>query len=139
MTRYLTPQEVLFIHARLVVTTGGEHGIRDLGLLESAVARPQATFDGADLYPDLFLKTAALMESLSQNHPFVDGNKRTAITAAAMFLQLNGYVLQTTNEELEPFDAVQGRLREKSLTSSQANCLRSSKGFLAKKRLEMTN
>lgn len=103
MTRYLTPQQVLFIHARLIATTGGEHGIRDLGLLESAVARPQATFDGADLYPDLFLKTAALMESLSQNHPFVDGNKRTAITAAAMFLQLNGYRLQTTNEELERF------------------------------------
>ncbi|NJN55182.1 MAG: type II toxin-antitoxin system death-on-curing family toxin [Anaerolineae bacterium] len=103
MTRYLTPQEVLFIHARLIATTGGEHGIRDLGLLESAVARPQATFDGADLYPDLFLKTAALMESLSQNHPFVDGNKRTAITAAAMFLQLNGYILQITNEEMERF------------------------------------
>lgn len=103
MTRYLTPQEVLFIHARLIATTGGEHGIRDLGLLESAVARPQATFDGADLYPNLFLKTAALMESLSQNHPFVDGNKRTAITTAAMFLRLNGYALQTTNEELERF------------------------------------
>jgi death-on-curing protein len=103
MTRYLTPQEVLFIHARLIATTGGEHGIRDLGLLESAVARPQATFDGVDLYPDLFLKTAALIESLSQNHPFVDGNKRTAITAAALFLRLNGTILQTTNEELERF------------------------------------
>lgn len=103
MTRYLTPQEVLFIHARLIATTGGEHGIRDLGLLESAVARPQATFDGADLYPELFLKTAALMESLSQNHPFVDGNKRTAITAAAMFLQLNGTRLQITNAEMERF------------------------------------
>jgi len=103
MTRYLTPQQVLFIHARLIATTGGEHGILNLGLLESAVARPQATFDGADLYPDLFLKTAALMESLSQNHPFVDGNKRTAITAAAMFLQLNGTRLETTNVEMERF------------------------------------
>lgn len=103
MTRYLTPQEVLFIHARLIATTGGEHGVGDLGLLESAVARPQATFDGTDLYPDLFVKTAALMESLSQNHPFVDGNKRTAITAAAMFLQLNGTRLETTNAEMERF------------------------------------
>jgi death on curing protein len=103
MTQYLTPQQVLFIHARLIATTGGEHGIRNLGLLESAVARPRATFDEVDLYPDLFGKTAALMESLSQNHPFVDGNKRTAITVAAMFLQLNGYVLQTTNAELERF------------------------------------
>ena len=103
MIQYLTPQQVLFIHARLIATTGGEHGIRNLGLLESAVARPQATFDGADLYPDLFGKTAALMESLSQNHPFVDSNKRTAIATAAMFLRLNGYVLQTTNAELERF------------------------------------
>ena len=103
MTVYLTVQQVLFIHARLIDTTGGEHGLRDLGLLESAVARPQATFDGQDLYPDLFQKTAALMESLAQNHPFVDGNKRTAITAAAMFLVQNGRELQTTNQELERF------------------------------------
>jgi death-on-curing protein len=77
--------------------------LRDLGLLQSAVARPQATFDGADLYLDLWHKAAALMESLAQNHPFVDGNKRTAITATAMFLQQNVYVLQTTNEALEAF------------------------------------
>lgn len=103
MIRYLTPQELLFIHARLIATTGGEYGIRNLGLLESAGARPQAVFDGKDLYPSLFLKTAALMESLTQNHPFVDGNKRTAITASALFLQLNGRSLQTTNEALERF------------------------------------
>lgn len=87
MTRYLTPQQVLFIHARLIATTGGEHGVRDVGLLASAVARPQATFDGADLYPDLSEKAAALMDSLTRNHPFVDGNKRTAIAAAALFLR----------------------------------------------------
>ncbi|MCA9976669.1 MAG: type II toxin-antitoxin system death-on-curing family toxin [Anaerolineales bacterium] len=103
MTVYLTPQQVLFIHARLIETTGGSHGLRDLGLLQSAVARPQATFDGADLYPDLWHKAAALMESLAQNYPFLDGNKRTAITATAMFLRQNGYVLQTTNEDLEMF------------------------------------
>ncbi len=103
MTVYLTPQQVLFIHARLIETTGGSHGLRDLGLLQSAVARPQATFDGADLYPDLWHKAAALMESLAQNYPFLDGNKRTAITAIAMFLRQNGYVLQTTNEDLEMF------------------------------------
>jgi len=103
MTRFLTAQQVLFIHARLINTTGGEHGLRDLGLLESAVARAQATFDGDDLYPDLWQKAAALMASLAQNHPFVDGNKRTAITSAAMFLSLNGYSLQTTNQELERF------------------------------------
>lgn len=103
MTIYLTPQQVLFIHARLLATSGGEAGIRDLGLLQSAVARPQATFDGVDLYPDLFTKTAVLMDSLAQNHPFVDGNKRTAITSSAMFLLQNGRRVETTNAELERF------------------------------------
>ena len=103
MTVYLTVTQVLFIHARLIETTGGDHGVRDLGLLESAVARPKATFSGQDLYPDLFQKTAALMESLAGNHPFVDGNKRTAITAASLFMLQNGRRLQTTNEALEQF------------------------------------
>lgn len=101
MTLYLTAQQILFIHARLIDATGGEHGVRDLGLLESAVARPQATFEGEDLYPDLFAKAAALMESLAQNHPFMDGNKRTAITCASLFLLQNGRRLETTNEEVE--------------------------------------
>jgi death-on-curing protein len=101
--KYLTPEQVLFIHARLVAETGGAHGIQDLGLLLSALARPQATFDGQDLYPDLFHKAGALMESLLQNHPFVDGNKRTAITSAALFLRLNGYRLTASNTELEQF------------------------------------
>jgi len=101
--KYLTPEQVLFIHARLIAETGGSHGIRDLGLLLSALARPQATFDGQDLYPDLFSKAGALMESLLQNHPFVDGNKRTAITASAMFLRLNGYRLTASNPEVEQF------------------------------------
>ncbi len=103
MTTYLTAQQVLFIHARMIATTGGEHGVRDVGLLASAVARPQATFDKTDLYPDLFQKAAALMASLAQNHPFVDGNKRTAIAAAALFLRQNGFRLETTNDELERF------------------------------------
>ncbi len=101
--RYLTPEQVLFIHARLVAETGGEHGIRDLGLLSSAVSRPQAVFDGNELYPDIFHKAAALLESLVNNHPFVDGNKRTGITAAAMFLQINSYSLTASNQELESF------------------------------------
>lgn len=101
--KYLAAEQVLFIHARLVAETGGSHGIRDLGLLLSALARPQATFDGQDLYPDLFSKAGALLESLLQNHPFVDGNKRTAITASAMFLRLNGYRLTASNPEVEQF------------------------------------
>ena len=103
MTRYLTPEQVLFIHSRLVQETGGAYGIRDLSMLLSALGRPQATFDEHDLYGDLFSKAAALMDSLIRNHPFVDGNKRVAITAAALFLRMNGYSLLVSNEEMVRF------------------------------------
>jgi death on curing protein len=103
MTQYLTPEQVLFLHSRLIAETGGGHGVRELGLLLSALGRPQGTFDGKDLYPDIFLKTGALMDSLVRNHPFVDGNKRTAIAAAALFLRLNGYRLVVENNEMVRF------------------------------------
>ena len=96
---YLSVAQVLFIHARLIAETGGSPGLRDLGLLSSAVARPQATFDGQDLYPDLFSKTAALMDSLVRNHAFIDGNKRVGITAAGLFLRIHGRQLTASNAE----------------------------------------
>lgn len=101
--RYLTPEQVLFIHYLLIEETGGSHGIRDLNLLKSAIARPKATFSRKDLYPDLFSKAAALMHSIIKNHPFVDGNKRTAVTAASIFLLSNNYNLTASNKELEMF------------------------------------
>jgi death-on-curing protein len=100
---YLTAEQILFIHARLISETGGGFGIRDLNLLLSAVGRPQVSFDDNDLYPDLFTKAAALMDSLINNHPFVDGNKRTGIAAAALFLHQNGYHLIASNSDLEQF------------------------------------
>jgi death-on-curing protein len=103
MTRYLSAQQVLFIHARLTDETGGDHLLRDVGLLASAVARPRAVFAGSDLYPSLEAKAAALMQSLILNHPFLDGNKRTGITAAALFLLGNGRRLTADNAELERF------------------------------------
>ena len=103
MTVYLTAEQVLFIHYRLVSETGGEHGVRDLGMLESAVARPRATFDGQELYPDIFEKATVLMESLINNHPFVDGNKRTGIACAVLFLQQNGVSFSARNADLEKF------------------------------------
>lgn len=101
--KYLTAEQVLFIHARLIAETGGAHGVLNLGLLQSAVARPQASFDGQDLYPDLFSKAAALLESVIGNHAFLDGNKRTAITSAGLFLRINGFRLTASNQELEEF------------------------------------
>jgi death on curing protein len=99
--KYLTSTQVLFIHSRLVDETGGSHGVRDVGLLESALARPRATFDKKELYPDLFAKAAALMYSLINNHPFMDGNKRTGVSAAGIFLQINGYRLSASAHMLE--------------------------------------
>ena len=103
MTRYLSAQQVLFIHARLTDETGGDHLLRDVGLLASAVARPRAAFAGSDLYPSLEAKAAALMQSLILNHPFLDGNKRTGITAAALFLLGNGRELTADNAAVERF------------------------------------
>jgi death-on-curing protein len=97
---YLSAEQILFIHARLIEETGGSHGVRDLGMLLSAIGRPQASFDDQDLYIDLFSKAAALMESLIRNHPFVDGNKRTGVTAAGLFLRCNGYRLAAKNTDL---------------------------------------
>lgn len=103
MTQYLSPEQILFLHSRLIAETGGAHGVRDLGMLLSAIGRPQATFEEKDLYPDLFLKAAALMDSLVRNHPFVDGNKRTAIASAALFLRINGYQLTVEDSEMVHF------------------------------------
>ena len=97
---YLSPEQVLFIHSRIIDTTGGAHGLRDIGLLQSAVSRPRATFKGKDL---LFHKAAAVMQSLAVNHPFIDGNKRTAITSAAVFLMQNRLTLEAAQEDLETF------------------------------------
>lgn len=87
MTRFLTAEDVLAI-ARIAV--GGDPGVRDLGLLDSACHRPSSTVFGEDAYPSLTLKAAALLHSLTANHPFVDGNKRTAWLATVVFLRDNG-------------------------------------------------
>ena len=91
--RYLSLAEVLELHRLVVAQAGGAGGMRDLAGLESAVAQPRATFDGADLYPTLAEKAAALGHALALNHAFVDGNKRVAHAALETFLVLNGHEL----------------------------------------------
>ena len=98
--KVLSPHQVLFLHARLIEETGGSHGVRDMGLLLSALGRPKATFEGKELHPTIFVKASALAESMINNHPFVDGNKRTGIVAAVFFLSLNGYMFTGSNQEL---------------------------------------
>ncbi|MBI2326884.1 type II toxin-antitoxin system death-on-curing family toxin [Candidatus Curtissbacteria bacterium] len=103
MIKYPTLDEVVAIHLRVTEKTGGSQGVRDWDLLSSALGRPQATFGGEDLYPDIFLKAAALIQSLSSNHPFIDGNKRTALGTLEYFLYLNGYELVATQREKVDF------------------------------------
>jgi death-on-curing protein len=99
--RFLTLGEVVELHRRLVVQTGGATSLRDLNGLESAVAQPRMSAGGADAYPTLAAKAAALGFSLIQNHPFVDGNKRVGHAAMATFLLLNGFELQASVDEAE--------------------------------------
>jgi death on curing protein len=101
VTSYPTVDEVIAVHARLIARFGGSLGVRDRGALESALARPQSGY-----YDDLIQEAAALWESLSQNHPFVDGNKRVAVTVTAAFLRVNGYRLEF--DDLEAFSFLVG-------------------------------
>ena len=101
MIRYLSLDEVLELHGLVVRQSGGIDGVRDPGSLESAVAQPQMTFDGRDLYPSLPAKAAALGFSLIRNHPFIDGNKRIGHLAMEMFLILNGHELDAGVDEQE--------------------------------------
>ncbi len=95
---YLGYKQALLIYRRVLEETGGSAGIRDGGALRSALARPQASFGGQDLYPTLFEKAAALAESLARNHPFVDGNKRMALACMRVMLKLNGFQVTASQE-----------------------------------------
>jgi death-on-curing protein len=99
--RYLSVEEVLLLHSLLISQSGGSTGLRDRGALESAVAQPEASFGGEELYPNVAAKAAALGYSLIQNHPFVDGNKRVGHGALEVFLLLNGYEIAGSVGEQE--------------------------------------
>ncbi len=88
---FLTLQDILFIHSFLVERYGGEHGVRDSSLLSSALHMPSAGIGGEYFHADIFEMAAAYLFHLAMNHPFVDGNKRTAAIAAMSFLEMNGY------------------------------------------------
>lgn len=98
MTDYLTMAEVLVMHVDQIERYGGGHGVRDPGLLESALFRPQTGY-----YADLIEEAAALWESMSQNHPFLDGNKRTAFAGTYTFLAINGARLAADAEMTQSF------------------------------------
>lgn len=112
--KYLHYKQTLFIYRKIIETTGGALGLRDEGLLRSALARPRMTFGGEDLYPTLFEKVAVLGYSLIKNHPFVDGNKRLAFEAMDITLRMNGYRISTSLNKKYNFvlDIAQGKLDE---------------------------
>lgn len=99
MTLFVDIEEVYLIHEAILHQAHTKGSVRDFSLLHSAVERPKATYGGRDLYPTLFAKAAALLQSLCMNHPFTDGNKRTAWESAKRFLWLNGYHLKAQMKE----------------------------------------
>jgi death on curing protein len=92
--------EVLIILQDQIRRYGGAYGVRDTGLLSSALSMPSATFEGKYLHKDLYEQAAAYTFHISQNHPFVDGNKRTALATALVFLEVNGIEINDSKEEL---------------------------------------
>ena len=112
---YPTIQETLELHERLIKRFGGSGGVRDLGLLESALLRPQSGY-----YETLSLQAAALLQSLIQNHSFIDGNKRVAFATTAIFLRMNGYRLQVEPDNGESFlidEVIQKRIPIKDIAT----------------------
>ena len=101
MTTYVSIGQVLAIHVVLVDLYGGSDGVRNIGLGESALARPQAGFGGYEAYPSLLEKAAVLMQGLIKNHGFVDGNKRTGTAVMSIFIKLNDHKLNVTDQQLE--------------------------------------
>lgn len=112
MTRFLTVELVLLVSGDVI---GSPPVVRDYGLLEAAVARPQATVFGEDAYPTLWAKAGALLHSLAANHALVDGNKRTAVHATLTFLELNGINTGEPDEDeiiAVALDVAEGRVTE---------------------------
>ncbi len=97
---FLTLDDIIESHQNQIDTYGGSHGIRDIGLLESAIAHPEVSFGGQYLHADIFEMAAAYIYHLVMNHPFVDGNKRVGLEAALIFLEINDKSLIANDDEL---------------------------------------
>ncbi|MCL1874744.1 MAG: type II toxin-antitoxin system death-on-curing family toxin [Synergistaceae bacterium] len=103
MTFFLSLQEVLDFHKEQIDLYGGSYGVRDIQLLESALAQPSSTFDGNYLHKDIFEMGAAYLFHIVQNHPFIDGNKRAGLATCLYFLALNDIEIEVDPYKLERF------------------------------------
>ena len=115
--RFLTKEYVTAIHADQINKYGGGQGLRDVGLLESALAQPRATFGGEWLHPTLFDMAAAYLFHLVENHPFLDGNKRVGAATAIVFLELNQIEINADESQLADFvlQVAQGRIDKQTI------------------------
>ncbi len=100
MIEFLTLDDILETHREQIRVYGGSDGVRDLGLLLSALAQPSAAFGGVFLHHDICEMTAAYLFHLVQNHLFIDGNKRVGLEAALLFLEINDYAMEVSDDEL---------------------------------------
>ena len=122
---FVSKSMVLSIHARQIERFGGTPGVRDEGLLESAFAQPQATFGGQFLHPTISEQAAAYLYHIAMNHPFIDGNKRTAFAVTDTFLRLNGCALNLTDDRA--YDLVmrvaRGTMTKEELSTEFESCI----------------
>ncbi|MEG3960070.1 type II toxin-antitoxin system death-on-curing family toxin [Microcoleus sp. herbarium2] len=122
---FVSKSMVLSIHARQIERFGGTPGVRDEGLLESALAQPQATFGGKFLHPTISEQAAAYLYHIAMNHPFIDGNKRTAFAVMDTFLRLNGCALNLTDDGV--YDLVmrvaRGTMTKEELSREFQSCI----------------
>jgi death-on-curing protein len=122
---FVSKSMVLSIHARQIERFGGTPGVRDEGLLESALAQPQATFGGQFLHPTISEQAAAYLYHIAMNHPFIDGNKRTAFAVTDTFLRLNGCTLNLT--DYRAYDLVmrvaRGTMTKEELSTEFESCI----------------
>lgn len=114
----LTQEQVLMLHTELVTVTGGTDGVRDYGLLSSALNAPFQQFDNVELFPTIQQKASRLGYGLIKNHPFLDGNKRIGVHTMLVFLEINGITLEHTQEELYTIvlDVASGKSEIEELT-----------------------
>ena len=114
---FLTLAEVLDIHQNQIDLYGGQKGVRNLGLLQSAIAQPEASFGGQWLHEDIYMMATAYVFHICQNHPFFDGNKRTALASALVFLEMNGISLEDPKNKLleAMLNTAKGQLNKQQL------------------------
>ena len=123
---FLETEDVLELHELQRARYGGADGVRDMGLLESAVAQPQATFSGEPLHADLFAMAAAYLFHIVRHHPFVDGNTRTGLLSALVFLDINGVSLEHGSADLHVMTVgvAEGRIPRAAVAETLRNLAR---------------